>query len=268
MTNKKIKNYGVDFTEGANTALQLLKQKGFEVPEGTEKELNCNWELYFRAGFAAAMESIKIEQKKKTLKKSKHFDITEFIDLRRYKKCPSHHFLESVYYDAENKKAVTTNGQFMVYQNCVIPEGYENKIVDINGVFVDARFPNWKKAIPEDKDIVETDSKKFIDDVLKTDVLMNKTISAAFKSNNWYKIGDHIFSDINIKYLAAFFKSQKDCKVFVHKEDKTTESGNIYKYKNEMAIKIVGPGAVMVMMPGMTSTMSEDGKEKIINLAE
>lgn len=268
MTDKKIKNYGVDFTEGANVALQLLKQKGFEVPEGTEKELNCNWDLYFRAGFAAAMESIKIEQKKKTSKKLKHFDITDFIDLRSYKHNPSSHFLESVYYDAEDKKAVTTNGRFLVYQDCVIPEGYENKIVDNNGLFVDARFPKWKNVIPEDKDIKETDSKKFVEDVIKTDVLMNKTMSAAFKSDNWYKIGDYIFSDINIKYMAAFFKSQKDCKVFVYKEDKTTEQGTIYKYKNEMAIKIVGPDAVMVMMPGMTSSMTEDRKEKIINLTE
>lgn len=267
MTDKTIKSYGVDFTENANIALQLLKQKGFEVPEGTEKEFNVNWDLYFRAGFAAAMENIKIEQKKKTSKKLKHFDITDFIDLRMYKNTPSRHFLESVYYDAENNKAVTTNGQFMVYQNCIIPEGYENKIVDKNGVFVDARFPNWKKVIPEDKDIVETDSEKFIKDVLKTDVLMNKTMAAAFKGDSWYKIGDFIFSEINIKYLAAFFKSQKGCKVFVYKED-VFAGGTIYKYKNEMAIKIVGSNAVMVIMPGMTSTMTEDRKKTIINLAE
>ena len=268
MTDKRIKNYGVDFTEGANIALQLLEQKGFEVPEGTEKELNCNWDLYFRAGFAAAMESIKIEQKKKASKKLKQFDITDFIDLRSYKNYPSRHFLESVYYDVENKKAVTTNGQFLVYQDCAIPEGYENKIVDNNGVFADARFPNWKKVIPEEKETTETDSKKFVNNILKTDILMNKTMAAAFKSDNWYKIGDYIFSDINIKYMAAFLKSQKDCKVFVYKNDRTNEHGTVYKYKNEMAIKIVGPDAVMVMMPGMTSTMTEDRKEKIINLAE
>lgn len=268
MTDKKIKNYGVEFTENVSIALQLLEQKGFEVPEGTEKELNCNWILYFRAGFAAAMESIKIEQKKKASKKLKHFDITDFIDLRSYKNCPSRHFLESVYYDAENKKAVTTNGRFLVYQDCVIPEGYENKIVDNNGVFIEARFPNWKSVIPEDKDIIEVDSKQFVDNVLKTDVLMNKTIAAAFKSDNWYKIGDYIFSDINIKYMAAFFNSQKDCRVFVYKKDKTTEQGTVYKYKNEMAIKIEGPDAVMIMMPGMTSTMTEDRKKSIINLAE
>ena len=173
MTDKTIKNYGDDFTEEANIALQLLKQKGFEVPEGTEKELNCNWDLYFRAGYAAAVEAMEIEKKKKAEKKNKKFDIYDFVDLRKYKNNKSHHFLEGVYYDAENKKTVTTNGIYMVYSDSSIPEGYENKIVDKNGVFIDARFPNWSKVIPADRDIVETDAKKFAAAIHNTDVNMN-----------------------------------------------------------------------------------------------
>ena len=104
MTDKKLKNYGEGMTEKANIAMSLLKQKGIVFPEDMEKELNCNWELYFRAGYAAAVEAMEIEKKKKTEKKNKKFDIYDFIDLRKYKNLSSYHFMEGIYYDAENKK--------------------------------------------------------------------------------------------------------------------------------------------------------------------
>lgn len=251
MTDKTIKNYGVDFTEEANIALQLLKQKGFEVPEGTEKELNCNWDLYFRAGYAAAVEAMEIEKKKKAEKKNKKFDIYDFVDLRKYKNNKSHHFLEGVYYDAENKKTVTTNGIYMVYSDSSIPEGYENKIVDKNGVFIDARFPNWSKVIPADSDIVETDAKKFAAAIHNTDVNMNMTIAAAFKNNskNHYKIGEFVFAAYYIKIIEKFISTQKDIKVYIRKEDRLSFDGTVYQPKNECAIKIIGDNATMVIMP-------------------
>lgn len=249
MTDKKLKNYGVDFTEQTNIALQLLKQKGFEVPEGTEKELNCNWELYFRAGYAAAVEAMEIEKKKKTEKKNKKFDIYDFVDLKKYKNLPSHHFLEGVFYDNENKKTVTTNGTYMIYCDSNIPEGYENKIVDKNGVFIDARFPNWTRPIPADSDIVETNAGKFAAAIHNTDVNMNMTMAAAFKSDNYYKIGEFVFAAYYIKIIEKFINTQKDIKVYIRKEDRLGFDGTVYQSKNECAIKIVGDNATMVIMP-------------------
>lgn len=249
MTDKKLKNYGENYGEAANIALQLIKQKGFSFPEDMEKELNCNWDLYFRAGYAAAVEAMEIEKKKKTEKKNKKFDIYDFIDLRKYKGLTSNHFLEGVFYDAENKKAVTTNGVYMVYSDCSIPAGYENQIIDKNGVFIDGRFPNWTKPIPADSDIVETDSAKFIGAIHNTDIKMNMTEAAAFKSDTWYKIGDFCFAAYYIKLIEKFIKTQKDIKVFIHKKDSFL-NGEIWQSKTEKAVKIIGDNATMVIMPG------------------
>lgn len=249
MTDKKLKNYGEDMTEKANIAMSLLKQKGIVFPEDMEKELNCNWELYFRAGYAAAVEAMEIAKKKQQEKKSKKFDIYDFIDLRKYKDSHSHHFLESVYYDAENKKAVSTNGIYMVYCDADIPEGYENKIVDKNGVFIDARFPNWTKPIPEDSDIVETDAGKFADAIHNTDVNMNMSIAAAFKSDSHYKIGEFVFAAYYIKIIEKFINTQKDIKVYIRKEDRLGFDGKVFQPKNECAVKIIGDNATMVIMP-------------------
>lgn len=261
MTDKKLKNYGEDMTEKANIAMSLLKQKGIVFPEDMEKELNCNWELYFRAGYAAAVEAMEIEKKKKTEKKNKKFDIYDFIDLKKYKGLTSHHFLEGVFYDAENKKMVTTNGIYMVYCDSSIPAGYENKIVDKNGVFIDGRFPNWTKPIPADSDIVETDSAKFIDAIYNTDIKMNMTDAAAFKSDAWYKIGEFCFAAYYIKLIEKFIKTQKNIKVYIHKEDRVL-NGEVWQSKAEMTVKIIGDNATMVIMPGKSSVY-----ETAINLA-
>lgn len=262
MNNEKLKNYGENYGEAANIALQLIKQKGFQLPEGTEKELNCNWDLYFRAGYAAAIEAMEIEKKKKTEKKNKKFNIYDFIDLRKYKNLPSYHFMEGVFYDAENKKTVTTNGIYMIYNDCSIPAGYENKIVDKNGVFIDARFPNWTKPVPADKDLVETDSTAFIDAIHNTDIKMNMTEAAAYKSDVWYKIGDFCFAAYYIKFLEKFIRTQKDIKVFIHKEDRLTFEGMVYQSKTERTVKIVGDSAEMVIMPGKSAAY-----ETAVNLA-
>ena len=253
MTDKKLKNYGEDMTEKANVAMSLLRQKGIVFPEDMEKELNVNWSLYFRAGYAAAVEAMEIAKKKKTEKKNKKFDIYDFIDLKKYKGLTSHHFLEGVFYDAENKKAVTTNGIYMVYSDCSIPAGYENQIVDKNGVFIDGRFPNWTKPIPADSDIVETDAGKFITAIHNTDVNMNMTIAAAFKSDSHYKIGEFIFAAYYIKIIEKFINTQKNIKVYVHKEDRVL-NGEVWQPKTERAVKIVGDNATMVIMPYKADT--------------
>lgn len=256
MTDKKLKNYGEDMTEKANIAMSLLKQRGIVFPEDMEKELNVNWSLYFRAGYAAAVEAMEIAKKKQQEKKSKKFDIYDFVDLKKYKNNRSYHFMEGVFYDAGNKKMVTTNGIYMVYCDSSIPAGYENKIVDKDGVFIDGRFPNWTKPIPADSDIVETDAGKFAAAIHNTDVNMNMTIAAAFKSDSYYKIGEFIFAAYYIKLIEKFINTQKDIKVYIHKEDRVL-NGEVWQPKTERAVKIVGDSATMVIMPCKTEAAKD-----------
>ena len=144
---------------------------------------------------------------------------------------------------------VTTNGIYMVYCNSDIPAGYENKIVDKNGVFIDARFPNWTKPIPADSDIKETNAGKFAAAIHNTDINMNMTEAAAFKSDSHYKIGEFVFAAYYIKIIEKFIKTQKDIKVYIRKEDRLSFEGKVFQYKNECAVKIVGDNATMVIMP-------------------
>lgn len=242
MTDKKLNLYGLEKNDAAMAAFLRLKQMGYETPENFDLPI-------FRAGYAAAIEAMEIAKKKQQKKKNKKFDIYDFVDLRKYKNNRSYYFMETVFYDAENKKTVTTNGSYMVYCDAVILDGYKNKLVDKNGVFVDARFPNWTKVIPEDSDIVETDAGKFAAAIHNTDINMNMTIAAAFKSNNHYKIGEFIFAAYYIKIIEKFINTQKDIKVYVHKEDRLGFDGEVFQPKNERAIKIVGDNATMVIMP-------------------
>lgn len=250
MTKKDITLYGVEkYSTDAMNALQRLHQMGYEWPEGFDTL------PIFRAGYAAAVEAMEIAKKKKADKKSKKFDIYDFINLRLHKNKHGYNFMETVYYDGENKRTVTTNGVYMIYCDAAIPEGYENKLVNKDGVFIDARFPSYTKCIPEEKDIIETDAGDFINAIYNTDINMNMTEAAAFKSNTWYKIGEFVFSAYYIKWLSKFLKTQKNVKVFIREKDRLHDNGEIYQPKNECAIKIIGDSATMVIMPGRSSNI-------------
>ena len=257
MTDKKLKNYGVEVTEKANIAMSLLKQKGIVFPEDMEKELNVNWSLYFRAGYAAALEDQKISKARAADRKNKKFLIADFIDKYiGYGK----DFLKGVYYDKENNALVTTNGNFLVYTACDnIPVEYENKIVNKDGVIIEARFPNWQKVIPDNKDIeIIPDNDKFISDVINTNINFNMTMAAANKDRRAYKIGEFVFGAKMIKFMDLFLKTQKNVIVKMYKEDG-------YRPKIENAVVLKGDSATMVVMPYIASNFNV---EDIIYIGE
>lgn len=228
-------------------AFQRLKQLGYEIPDNMDFPI-------FRAGFMAALEDLKIKKSRAADRKAKKFLIADFIDTRLGY---GREFLKGVYYDKDNKALVTTNGNFLVYAACDdIPAQYENQIVDKNGVIIEARFPNWQKVVPEDRDIeVVSDNNKFISDVINTNINFNMTMAAACKDGRAYKIGEFVFGAKMIKYMDLFLRTQKNVIVKMYKED--IAGGDYCKPKNERAVILKGDSASMVVMPYIASNIEE-----------
>ena len=247
MNNKKLNLYGLAKTDEAMAAYQRLKQMGYEIPKDIDLSI-------FRAGYMAALEDQKISKARAADRKAKKFIISDFIDTRLgYNR----DFLKGVYHDKENKALVTTNGNFLVYTACDdIPAQYENKIVDKKGVIIEARFPNWQRVVPDNKDIeVVADNDKFISDVINTNINFNMTMAAANKDCRAFKIGDFVFGAKLIKYMDLFLKTQKNVIVKMYKED--LAGGDFCKPKNERAIVLKGDSATMVAMPYIASNFKE-----------
>ena len=250
MTEKKLNLYGLEKSIEALAAFQRLKQMGYEVPDNFDLPI-------FRAGYMAALEDQKINKARAADRKNKKFLIADFID--KYLGY-GRDFLKGVYYDKENNALVTTNGKYLVYTTCDnIPVEYENKIVNKDGVIIDARFPIWQKVIPDNKDIeIVPDNDKFINDVINTNINFNMTMAAANKDRRAYKICDFVFGAKMIKYMDLFLKTQKNVVVKMYKEDG-------YSPKNERAVVLEGDSAKMVIMPYMASKFKE---EEIIYIGE
>lgn len=247
---KKINLYGMEKTDVANAAFLRLKQMGYEIPDNFDLSI-------FRAGYMAALEDQKISKARAADRKNKKFLIADFID--KYIDY-GRDFLKGVYYDKENNALVTTNGNFLVYTACDnIPVEYENKIVNKDGVIIDARFPNWQKVIPDNKDIeIVPDNDKFISDVINTNINFNMTMAAACKDGRAYKIGEFVFGAKSIKYMDLFLKTQKNVIVKMYKEDG-------YRPKIENAVVLKGDSATMVIMPYIASNFNV---EDIIYIGE
>ena len=245
--NEKLNLYGLAKTDEAMAAFQRLKQLGYEIPDNMDFPI-------FRAGFMAALEDLKIKKSRAADRKAKKFLIADFIDTRLGY---GREFLKGVYYDKDNKALVTTNGNFLVYAACDdIPAQYENQIVDKNGVIIEARFPNWQKVVPEDRDIeVVSDNNKFISDVINTNINFNMTMAAACKDGRAYKIGEFVFGAKMIKYMDLFLRTQKNVIVKMYKED--IAGGDYCKPKNERAVILKGDSASMVVMPYIASNIEE-----------
>lgn len=243
--NEKINLYGIECNDVAYAAVKRLQQRGWELTDDFDLSI-------FRAGYAAAIETMKIEKSKKEDRKNKKFIISDYIDT----KMKNREFLKGVFYDSENKAAVVTNGNYLIFTNCdSIPAEYENKIIDKNGVVIEARFPNWKKVVPAESDIMEVDVEKFTSDIVNTDINMSMTMAAAEKSSECFKISDFAMSPKSIKIIAKFLKTQKSVKVYMYKED--TECGCYTTLKEEKAITIEGDTATMVIMPCRKSNITE-----------
>ena len=248
--NKELNLYGIEKQDEAMAAFLRLKQLGYVIPDNMDFPI-------FRAGYMAALEDLKIKKTRAADRKAKKFIISDFIDTRLGY---GREFLKGIYYDKENKSVVTTNGNFLVYAACEdIPAQYENKIVDKDGVIIEARFPNWQRVIPDKRDIeVVPNNDKFISDVINTNTNFNMTMAAANKDYRAYKIGEFVFGAKMIKYMDLFLKTQKNVIVKMYKEDG-------YQPKNERAVVLKGDSATMVVMPYIASNFKE---EDIIYIGE
>lgn len=242
MTENKI-------TEAAAKGLQLFKQDNAANWDGITAE-NA-----FIEGYMAALRSIESEKILKAAKKSNKFNIQDFID--KYKTCGSYEFMSGVYYDNEAKKAVVTNGCYMVLQNCDIPENYADKIVNKGGLFIDGRFPNWRKVMPENKDI----EKQLDGDSIKQAIIdfsskYNLSLAACEKWSAKNTIGgpyevikDKLYLTPKMaKYIVKFMTTQKTLSFYAYKEDRFFD-GKLYQRKYERTWVIEGDNATMVFMP-------------------
>ena len=239
---KKLNLYGLEKHNEAYAAFQRLQQMGFEVPSNFDITI-------FRAGFMAAIEADKINKARAADRKAKKSLIADFID-KYLNKYGYQHFMAGVYYDVAEKAAVVTNGNYLVFTHCDnIPVEYENKIIDIDGVEIEGRFPSWKKVIPDNKDVRKlnaADKKAFIDGIFNSDINLNMTLSKCNKyTGPAIAIKNEIaFTPIMIKRLTMFLKTQKDVEVFFHKEGLKD-----YQAYNERSIIIKGDTATFVAMP-------------------
>ena len=138
-------------------------------------------------------------------------------------------------------------------------------IVDKNGVIIEARFPNWQRVVPKERDIeVVPDNDKFISDVINTNINFNMTMAAACKDGRAYKISEFVFGAKIIKYMDLFLKTQKNVIVKMYKEDRVQYDGSIQP-KTERAVVLKGDSASMVVMPYIASNFKE---EDIIYIGE
>lgn len=211
---------------------------------------NKTYHDIFLEGFKACLslqEEEKNLEKLNNSKKSK-FDIYKFIDERN-----GRDFLKSVHYDATDKKVITTNGNFLVFQNVeFIPEQWQDKTVYKNKTICDCRYPEYKKVIPpaEDMDTLTDEQKNyFVKSCLESDAKLGLTMAAAAKSVDAIKINDNValFPKM-LKYIAMFLKTQDDVKIYYHKNDNPYNDKQKWNYRSWV---IEGNNATMVFMPCM-----------------
>ena len=243
MTDNKI-------TVTAIKGLQLFKQNNPVAWNSMEVE-NA-----FLEGYKTALKDIESEKMRKAAMKSNKFNIQDFID--KYKTRGSYEFMSGVYYDSEAKKAVVTNGNYMLLQDCEIPENYADKIVNKDGLFIDGRFPNWRKVVPENKDI----EKQLDGDSIKQAIIdfsskYNLSLAACEKWCEKNTIGgpyevikDKLYLTPKMaKYIVKFVTTQKTLSFYAYKEDRLTFDGKLYQRKYECTWVIEGDNATMVFMP-------------------
>jgi len=82
--------------------------------------------------------------------KTKVFDITKCVstDTKKY-------FMNGVYYSEGFK--VATDGRILAVIKADYSEALEGKIIKADNTEIDGQFPNYKRVIPDDADLVKTD---------------------------------------------------------------------------------------------------------------
>jgi hypothetical protein len=213
MTDKTIKNYGLEKQDAASIAFRKLQKMGYAI---NENEIENNAFLYFRAGYMAALETLKIEKSLKASRKNGVLIMADFInqDLDY-----SRIFMKGVYHDAEGKKAVVTDGRYCLISNLYNPD-YAGKIIDENGLEIDGRFPNYIKVYSNGDFSNLVEDAIDIDSIIKIDKMLNitgKKKIAAFE--NGIEIMPGIVVGLSmLKTIVKYLKTQKEVKCYRHKD--------------------------------------------------
>ena len=161
-------------------------------------------------------------------------------------------FLTGVYYKDGIKWA--TNGCVALKIKESYPEKFEDKIVSKELTYIEGKFPNVQKVIPELSDMEE------MTDVSPNDVLLKefKALKSLFAihrkiSGNWdtfrYVLPNH--SEILFKtweLVMHFLECYPDSKLYCHKED---DDG--LRRKNEKSLMLISGDATFVFMPAIHS---------------
>lgn len=237
MTNSNLFNY---VTKSKNASESLAAFYSLSDRKIIDIEVKENGLDLFRAGYIAAIEEIERNTKIKSDNKNNKFNIYDFLDagiLKEVKNGRGRLFLSGVYHDNDNKKLVTTNGNFLVYcDSGNIEECFQNQIVSKDNRIINGFFPSWQRVIPDNDDIVEVSDIK--DKILTcSQYAAIKTQPQGLKCKDTFYIDGLALSGYMLFMVSKFIKTQKSVKIYRNKENWAK------------SWEIIGDNATMVFMP-------------------
>lgn len=97
------------------------------------------------------------------------------INLYSYTHSEKDSVLRGVYHDPENESAVATDGIVMIVDKTQYIPDYAGKVIDKEGNIIPAKYPDYQRFIPKDKDL---------DHDLDLSAITNDSIRAAKKCEN------------------------------------------------------------------------------------
>ena len=240
MNNEKLQDFIVKSNlnvEASRCFNSFCDRKIFGDVEISSSELS-----YFKAGYIAALQEIERNAKIKSDSKTGKFNIYDFLDADILKQCKAgkygaKYFLSGVYHDNDNKKLVTTNGNFLIYCDSEnIEECFQNQIVSKENRIIDGRFPNWQRVIPEKSDLLEVPDIK--DKILTcSQYAAIKTQQQGLKCKDTFYIDGLAVSGYMLFMVSKFIKTQKSIKIYRNKDSYCK------------AWEIIGDNATMIFMP-------------------
>ena len=240
MNNEKLQDFIVKSNlnvEASRCFNSFCYRKVFGNVEISASELS-----YFKAGYIAALQEIERAKKIKSDSKTGKFNIYDFLDVDILKQCKAgkygaRYFLSGVYHDSDNKKLVTTNGNFLIYCDAgPIEECFKNQIVSKENRIIDGRFPQWQRVVPSMADMVEVEN--CADKIMTCNQFTgNKTQPQAAKCKDTFYIDGLALSSYMLFMISKFIKTQKSVIIYRNKES------------YNKAWSIIGDNATMVFMP-------------------
>ena len=224
-----------------------------------ENSKAINFDDFYR-GFESAFLEIETQNALKTDRKSGKFIINDFIHLD--KNYPNN-FSQGVY--REEGKEIVTDGRYLIVHNeNNYDPSLEGKIVDIYGKILNARFPNYKRVLPDDANLKPSPISFSFEDLKKINVAIKTKspdkLSKIFVGikDNYYNIA---FNALILKNLYRFMNVYNDAKLFAPVDDED-RLGKAWKIIDEKT------GDFMIFMPcdaRIGTSYTYDTQNKIIS---